>query len=100
MVRHIVAWSFVEGLSQEEKLDHAKLIKRELENLNNLIPEIVSINVFDKHLSSSGSDLMLDSVFESEEALNAYQIHPEHVRVATTFVRPVTCNRKCIDYIM
>ena len=33
-------------------------------------------------LASSNADVMLDSVFESEEALKAYAVHPEHVAVA------------------
>ena len=40
---------------------------------------------------------MLNSVFESEEALNNYQVHPEHVKVAA-FVRSITCNRMCMDF--
>ena len=36
-------------------------------------------------------------VFESEEALNNYQVHPEHVKVAA-FVRSITCNRMCMDF--
>lgn len=100
MVRHIVAWSFAESFSREERLLHTKQIKSELENLKNLIPGIISIEVFDKHLSSSDSDIVLDSVFETEDTLKAYQVHPEHLRVATTVVRPATCNRKCIDFEM
>lgn len=99
MVRHIVAWNFAEGLTEEDKLRKAAEIKRELENLKNLIEGIVSIEVLTKPLSSSDSELMLDSVFRDEEALKVYQVHPEHVRVGTEHVRPATCNRKCIDFI-
>lgn len=98
MVRHIVAWNFAEGLTDEDKLRKAAEIKRELENLKNLIEGIVSIEVLTKPLSSSDSELMLDSVFRDEEALKAYQVHPEHVRVGTEHVRPATCSRKCIDF--
>jgi hypothetical protein len=98
MVRHIVAWSFAEELSAEERAAKTAEIKRELENLKNLIDGIESIEVLTQPLSSSDSDLMLDSVFRDEEALKAYQVHPEHVRVAANIVRPATCNRKCIDF--
>lgn len=100
MVKHIVAWNFADNLSDEEKQKNAEIIKIELENLKNLIPGIVSINLYTAPLHSSDSDLFLDSVFENEEALLAYQQHPAHVRVASQFVRPVTKNRKCIDFIM
>ena len=33
-------------------------------------------------LESSNVDLMLDSTFESVEALKGYSVHPEHVAVA------------------
>lgn len=100
MVRHIVAWNYVDGFTEEENRVNAETIKRELENLKNLIPGIVSIEVFKEPLESSDSDLILDSVFESEEALKAYQVHPEHVRVGTNYVKPSTKNRKCIDFCM
>jgi len=100
MVRHIIAWNYLEGFTMEENRRNAETMKKELENLKNLIHGIVSIEVFIDSLSSSDSDLLLDSVFESEEALKAYIVHPEHVRVGTTCVRPVTMNRKCIDILI
>jgi len=100
MVKHIVAWNWADNLTEEEKEKNARLMKKELENLINLIPGIISIKLYTKPLQSSDSELLLDSEFESEEALNAYQIHPEHVRVANNYVRPMVKNRKCIDIIM
>jgi hypothetical protein len=41
---------------------------------------------------------MLDAVFENEEALKSYIVHPEHVRVGSNFVKPSTKNRKCLDF--
>ncbi len=98
MVRHIVAWNFREEFSDEENKGYAMEIKRELENLKNLIEGIVSIEVLTESMFSSDADIMLDSVFVDEEAYKNYQSHPEHVRVGTTVVRPATCNRKCFDY--
>ena len=100
MVKHIVAWNWADNLTEEEKEKNARLMKKELENLINLIPGIISIKLYTKPLQSSDSELLPDSEFESEEALNAYQIHPEHVRVANNYVRPMVKNRKCIDIIM
>jgi heme-degrading monooxygenase HmoA len=99
MVRHIVAWNYAEGFTMEENRKNAEAMKKELENLKNLIDGIVSIEVLTNPIDTSDSDLLLDSVFESEEALKAYTIHPEHVRVGTNFVKPVTRNRKCIDFL-
>lgn len=98
MVRHIVAWNFAEGFTAEEKIQKAAVIKRELENLKNLVEGIESIEVLLQPVDTSNSDMMLDVVFTDEKALKAYTTHPEHVRVASTYVRPATCNRKCLDF--
>lgn len=100
MVRHIVAWNYAEGFTGEENKKHAEIMKKELENLKNLIDGIISIHLYTNPLGTSDSDLLLDSVFESEEALNAYTVHPEHVRVGTNYVKPVVRNRKCVDMDM
>ncbi len=62
------------------------------------VPGIVEIKVQTEHLKSSTVDLMLNSTFESAEALKNYAIHPEHVKVADTLVRPYTAHRSCIDF--
>jgi hypothetical protein len=90
----MVAWNYADGFTPEENAEHAQAIKKELENLKNLIDGIVTIEVFTNPLASSDSDLLLDSVFDSEEALKAYIIHPEHVRVGSSFVR-LTAIRRC-----
>lgn len=100
MVRHIVAWNYADGFSKEENREHAKVMKKELENLKNLIGGIISIQVFINPVDTSDSDLLLDCVFENEQALKAYTIHPEHVRVGTNYVKPVVKNRKCIDFFV
>jgi len=97
MVKHMVAWSYADGFTSEENQSNAEKAKKELEGLKDLIEGIVSINVLIDPLATSDSDILLDIVFESEEALNAYTIHPEHVRVGK-FVRSVVKNRKCIDF--
>ena len=58
----------------------------------------MDIRVQKESLKSSNVDVMLDSTFESEDALKAYSVHPEHVNVADTKVRPYTEIRSCIDY--
>ena len=100
MVKHIVSWNYAEGFTAEENRKNALEMKKELENLINLIPGIISIHLYIQPLSTSEADLVLDSVFENEEALTSYVIHPEHVRVGTNYVKPVTSNRKCVDFQM
>ncbi len=99
MVKHIVIWEQDERFTKEEKASNGAKIKESLEALKDIIPGVISIKVITNLLpsGSDGDDLVLDSVFESEEALNNYQNHPEHIKAAT-FVRSVVKNRKCVDY--
>lgn len=98
MVKHIILWQLKDELSQEEK-ENVKLgIKEGLESLQGKIPGLVDIKVNINGLASSNADLMLDSSFESEEALKGYAVHPEHVAVADGKVRPYTKSRVCLDY--
>lgn len=100
MVRHIVSWNYAEHLTAEERVKAGADMKRELENLVHLIDGLESIHVYLDHLPTSDADIVLDSVLVSEEALNQYTVHPEHVRVGSNFVKPFVMNRKCVDVQM
>jgi hypothetical protein len=41
---------------------------------------------------------MLDSMFVDEAALKGYAVHPAHVNVADTKVRPFAQTRLCLDF--
>lgn len=95
MVKHIILWT----LKDEAKTKEIKLgIKEGLEGLIGKIPGLIDIKVNIEGLASSNADLMLDSTFESEEALKNYSTHPAHVEVADTKVRPYTAIRSCLDF--
>ena len=95
MVKHIILWK----LKEEHNTEAVKQgIKNGLEGLLGKIPGLVEINVQNTGLSSSNADVMLYSVFENEQALKGYAVHPEHVYVADTFVRPFTQTRLCLDF--
>ena len=98
MVKHVIVWKLKDEYSAEEKESIKKGIKEGLESLKGKIPGLVDIKVNINGLESSNADLMLDSTFENEDALNGYSVHPEHVKVATEKVRPFTAVRSCFDY--
>jgi hypothetical protein len=100
MVKHVILWTLKDTLSAEEKLAVKAGIKEGLEGLAGRIPGLVEIKVQTEGLPSSNADLMLDSTFESEEALKGYSVHPEHVAVANGKVRPYTATRTCLDYVI
>nr|WP_330361230.1 MULTISPECIES: DUF4298 domain-containing protein [unclassified Butyrivibrio] len=98
MVKHVILWTLKDELSAEEKMTIKQGIKEGLEGLKGKIPGIVDIKVNINGLESSNADLMLDSTFENVEALKGYSVHPEHVAVADSKVRPYTKIRSCLDF--
>ena len=98
MVKHIILWTLKEEFDDAEKTKIKAGIKNGLEGLMGKIPGLLDICVYTEGLASSNADVMLDSSFESEEALKGYAVHPEHVAVANTLVRPFTATRSCLDF--
>lgn len=98
MVKHVILWTLKSEYSTEEKEQIKAEIKEGLEGLAGKIPGLTEIKVHINGLESSNADLMLDSTFESAEALKVYASHPDHVRVADTKVRPFTAIRSCLDF--
>ena len=98
MVKHIILWTLKE-MSEDEKSKVKSDIKISLESLSGKISGLLDIKVvIEGRLETSNADLMLDSSFESFEALKAYAIHPKHVKVADEKVRPFTSSRSCLDF--
>ena len=99
MVKHIILWTLKSELSESEKESVKAGIKEGLEPLVGKVPGLVDVTVhIDGRLASSNADVMLDCTLESEEALKAYAVHPAHVEVANTRVRPYTAVRSCLDF--
>lgn len=99
MIKHIVSWKikdFAEGNSKSENL---KIMQRLMLNLKEKISVIKDIEVGINSLSTDKSDydIVLISTFKSLQDLKAYQIHPEHVKVAD-FVGKIRETRACVDY--
>ncbi|MGN4125462.1 Dabb family protein [Lysinibacillus sphaericus] len=97
MIRHIVMWNHKDDFNQEEKVMNAQKVKNELESLPRMINGIISLNVIINPLSTSNREIILNSLFESEDHLQQYQVHPEHVRISQ-FVGSVVKDRVCIDF--
>ncbi len=100
MLKHIVLFKLktaAEGASKEE---NAKKIKRDLEALKGVIPQIrhleVGINVIP---SETAYDIAIYSEFADEKDLNAYMKHPEHVKAAE-FIGKVRESRVVVDYLL
>jgi predicted transcriptional regulator YdeE len=99
MIKHIVFFQLVENAEGKTKKEIAQFIKTELENLKQLIPEIINIEVGINvpNAPKTDFDIALYSEFESFDALDTYQEHPEHKRVAA-FIGNVKTSRAAVDY--
>ncbi len=98
MVKHVILWTIKDEFSDEQKSEIKKGVKEGLENLKGKIPGLIDIRVNINGLESSNADMMLDSTFEDVASLKGYAVHPEHVAVADSKVRPYTATRTCLDY--
>jgi len=90
-------WNFKEGFTEAENKANAKKVKAELEALKGSIDEVIELKVVINELSTSNKDIMLDTLFENEETMAAYKIHPEHVKIGE-LVAEVLQDRTVIDY--
>ncbi|SFT35412.1 Stress responsive A/B Barrel Domain [Lachnospiraceae bacterium XBD2001] len=98
MVKHVILWTLKDELSADEKQQVKAGIKAGLEGLQGKIPGLTEIHVYTNGLETSNADVMLDSTFETFEALKGYAVHPDHVAVADGAVRPYTKLRSCLDF--
>ncbi len=96
MVKHVIIWKLKEDVENVETIK--RNIKENLEWLVGKIDGLLKMNIFIDRLSSSSGDIMMDSVFSSEEALKNYSENEKHVFVANTFVRPFTKIRLSYDF--
>ena len=82
-----------------DKKDKAMAIKKNLEALKDKISYIKEIHVgINFNETESASDIVLESVFETVDDLNAYQNHPDHKAVGANYVRPKVSERRVVDY--
>lgn len=98
MYRHVILWRLKPEYSEAKKQEVKAEIKAALESLAGKIPGMISIKVNTEGLPTSNVDLMLDSSFDSYEAIKGYSVHPEHLAVANGKVRPNTAERYCLDF--
>lgn len=98
MVHHIVLWNFKPEMTEQEREEAGTIIRSNLEALKTMVPGIISLQVVVNELDSSSKDLGLISEFENVVALAEYQAHPAHVQAAA-YIKTVTCDRACFDYV-
>ena len=94
MLTHIVIWKYRAEVEPEVREEHVRL----LQNLQPLIREVQTLHVgFDTvHLPRS-FDTGLVATFADRAALDAYTVHPEHIKVAE-FGRSISEQIASVDF--
>ena len=97
MIKHIVMWN-VRGDTPSAKAVVIDQLKRSFDELRHLIPGIVRMEIgVDSSRIDYACDVVLYSEFESQAALDAYAVHPEHLRVKAD-LNDVRIARHQVDY--
>ncbi len=94
MVVHIVLFKFKE----ENKKPNMIQAKQMLESLMGAVPTLRSIDVgINFAQEERAMDLSIVTLFESQDGLDAYATHPEHLKVVA-FIKTVVEYSKVVDY--
>lgn len=98
MIKHIVMWRLKDFAAGATKEENARKLKESLEALDGVIDDIMAIEVgINFNTSPAAFDVVLYSEFEDREGLEAYQRHPEHLKIAN-FVGEIRSDRAVVDY--
>ena len=95
MLTHVVIWKYKADVDQETRDEHVNLLR----NLAGIISEVKSLEVgFDTIGLPRSYDTGLVAVFADRAGLDAYTVHPEHVKVAN-FGRSISEHVASVDFI-
>jgi hypothetical protein len=100
MIRHVVAWKLAATDSAQKALE-GEAISAALTGLLGVVPSIRAISVGANVVSpESNWDVALVVDFDDIAGLEAYQVHPDHVAVATDVVKPLVTARASVDFVI
>jgi uncharacterized protein (DUF4213/DUF364 family) len=94
MLTHIVIWKYRADVEQAVREDHVAMLR----SLTNVIPEIHTMSVgFDILLLPRSYHTGLVSTFQNRSGLDAYTIHPEHIKAAA-FGKTISEHVASVDF--
>ena len=99
MIRHVVMFDFLEEAEGRSALENARIAQEMLEKLPEQIPWIRRSETGLNHSGANQTNyhLCLIADFDSQEDLERYIVHPDHVKVGE-FMKKVRRKRSCVDY--
>ena len=94
MITHIVVWKYRTDVPQADREEH----QAQLRSLRNIVPGIDSLTVgFDFLRAPNSYDIGLLALFRDRSVLDAYTVHPEHVK-AVEFGRQIVEKMAKVDF--
>ena len=94
MLTHIVIWKYRADVEQEVRKEHVAMLRA----LRSFIPELESLEVgFDVLMLPRSYDSGLVAMFQDRDGLDAYTIHPEHIKVAA-FGKSISEHVASVDF--
>jgi hypothetical protein len=99
VIRHVVMWR-LRAQSTDERRAACQLVKRAFESLRGHIPGMVHLEIgIDHSHVDYACDVVLMSDFETAEALSAYAMNPEHLRVRDE-LGDIRTHRYQVDFVI
>jgi hypothetical protein len=97
MIKHIVMWR-LRGSTLAERREHSHFLQHAFESLSGRIPGLLRLEVgIDHSAVDYACDVVLYSEFATQDALDAYASHPEHLRVKEA-LGDIRISRHQVDY--
>lgn len=95
MIHHVVMLRLVGGLSDSE-------IEEFLAQARTILTAVPGVRNFKigRNIREDTHPLALLMDFESQDDLEAYQVHPEHQRFLTDVIGPIIADKKVVDFRM
>lgn len=99
MIRHIVMWDLA-GETPEDRLRNIDTLRHSFLSLRGRIPGLRHLEIgVDHSRVDYACDVVLYSEFDSQQALDAYATHPEHLRVKAE-LGAMRIARYQVDYVV
>jgi stress responsive alpha/beta barrel protein len=94
MLTHLVIWKYKTDVELEMRQQHVAMLRK----LTSFIPEIHSLSVgFDILGLPRSYDTGLVATFQDRAGLEAYTVHPEHIKVAA-FGKSISEHVASVDF--
>jgi len=98
MIKHIVFWRLNKTAYGNEKQTNAQILKEKLLAMKGKVDGLLIIEIgFDFSNEKDSCDVVLYAEFINKDALNRYQIHPDHEAIKK-WLSEVRYERRVVDY--